>query len=136
MDRWNKQSFIVKTQQLTPTEIDGMLVTDQGKVYDKIDEVFADVRQKVIKMEHKSFYNAEDMAILDACRTTANVGWLLQEPKSTCNLVEIDVTKAFTWAFSPNQADSHLQRLRRLEAAQGHRPHQAPEPLPPEKRRL
>ncbi len=104
VDRWNKQTFIIKTQQLTPEELDGYIYTNKAEVYDKIDEVFADMRNKIFKMEHKSYYNTEDMILLDTCRTVANVGWLsnpiLDDYKLRgMKLVEIDMTKAFTWAF-------------------------------------
>ena len=104
VDRWNKQTFIIKTQQLTPEEIDGFVYTNKAEIYDKIDEVFADMRNRIFKMEHKSYYNTEDMILLDTCRTVANVGWLttpiLDDHRLRgLKLVEIDMTKAFTWAF-------------------------------------
>jgi hypothetical protein len=52
-------------------------------------------------MEHKSYYSHADMVILDTCRTTANVGLMsLQQADHKLNLVELDMTKAYTWAFS------------------------------------
>ena len=101
-DIWNKQTFIIKTQQLTPEQIDGVLHTSEAEIYDKIDEVFADTKNKVLRMEHKSYYNKNDMIILDNCRTVANVGWLetgVMSDRLKRELVEIDMTKAYTWAF-------------------------------------
>ena len=101
IDEWNKQKYIIRAQQLTPTQIDGMVYTSKPEIYDKIDEVFADMKNKTLKMEHKSYYTEQDMVILDNCRTIANVGWL-KLPGSSAKeqqLIEIDMTRAYTWAF-------------------------------------
>jgi hypothetical protein len=52
----------------------------------------------IFKNRYKSYYNAEDIAILDEYRTVVNIGMIQDLPKKT-KLVEIDRTKAFTAAF-------------------------------------
>ena len=46
-------------------------------------------------MDHKSYYNKEDMDILNEHRTTANVGYM-KNLKTTPGLVELDVYQGFT----------------------------------------
>ena len=59
-----------------------------------------DFNYQLFKKEHKSYYNQQDLDILNECRTTANVGRLKDPPnKMRAGLVEIDMTKAFTGAY-------------------------------------
>ena len=53
---------------------------------------------QLFKQEHKSYYNQQDIDILDEYRTIANIGWL-KKTKTPKKLVEIDVSKAYTAAF-------------------------------------
>jgi hypothetical protein len=52
----------------------------------------------IFKNRYKSYYNLEDIAILDEYRTVVNIGMIQDLPKKT-PLIEIDRTKAFTAAF-------------------------------------
>ena len=67
---------------------------------------------QLFRAERRSFYNPQELEILDECRTVANVGWLntlkynpvkwrnrLYMPIRKADLAEIDVSKAYTGAF-------------------------------------
>ncbi|MFM7983331.1 MAG: hypothetical protein ACKPKO_28815, partial [Candidatus Fonsibacter sp.] len=75
------------------------------------------------KSDHKSYYNAEDIEILDERKTAANVGWLhglvgTSPSKKHCpptipksNLAEIDASKAYTGALHADQVHPGVQRV-------------------------
>ena len=53
---------------------------------------------RLFRKDHKSYYSPEDINILDEYITVANVG-LLEKVAKRSELVEIDVSKAYTGAF-------------------------------------
>ncbi|MFM7984277.1 MAG: hypothetical protein ACKPKO_33635 [Candidatus Fonsibacter sp.] len=74
-------------------------------------EAKTEFHYQLFKSEHKGYYNAQDIEILDECKTVANVGWL-HSLVGTCpnntkrpptiprsSLAEIDISKAYTAAF-------------------------------------
>jgi len=107
----NNYYFLIKTQQLIDYAIDGMLQIEKAEVFNRTQDAKDDFYAKLFRADHKSYYSDSDVAILDECRTTANVGFLSKLegvslsirlrpptiPKSS--LVEIDITKAYTAAF-------------------------------------
>ena len=97
---FNKTTFILKGQQLTPSVIDGTVEVVQEDTYNRMNEAMTVFNNRPFRQEHKSSYTQEDVDILDEYRTFANVGWLRPKPKSLKDLVEIDRNKAFTAAFS------------------------------------
>ena len=70
-----------------------------------------DFHDKLFKSEHRSYYGARDLKILDECRTVANVGWLRKftptsltryrrpSPIDKDTLAEVDISKAYTRTF-------------------------------------
>ena len=50
---------------------------------------------QVFRVDHKSYYNKEDMHILNEHRTTANVGYM-KCLKTMHGLVDIDLSEAYT----------------------------------------
>ena len=87
-----------------------MEVSDAG-VFNRMHDAKTEFNYQLFKAEHKSFYDDQDLHILDECRTIANVGWLKSltgpvtsskhrpQTISKSSLVEIDVSKACTVAF-------------------------------------
>ena len=97
-NKFNTHRIVVKCQQLVKTEIDGLIHIAHVNCYNRCDEVMTHFRNQIFRMDHKSYYNQQDMDILNEYRTIANVGFL-HEVKSTYGLVEIDLSKAYTNAF-------------------------------------
>ena len=70
-----------------------------------------DVHFQLFKAEHRSFYSPQGLAILDECRTVANVGWIRSRQAqarsryhpygfvSRRDLAEIDISNVFAGAF-------------------------------------
>ena len=97
---FNKTTFIIKGQQLSPSGIDGTVEVCQEDTYNRMNEAMTVFNNRLFRQEHKSFYTQEDVDIMDEYRTFANVGWLRAKPNSLTDLVEIDESKAYTAAFS------------------------------------
>lgn len=67
---------------------------------------------QLFQPEHKSYYGTQDIQALDACKTVANVGWLLKlvgiSLSNYCRppiinqskLAEIDISEAYTGALT------------------------------------
>jgi hypothetical protein len=89
-----------------------MLDIEQEGVYNKTNEASTDLGNKLFRKDHKGYYNQDDINILDEYRTIPNVGVITdinafngrlkrKDPKiSERDLVEIDISKAHTAAFS------------------------------------
>ncbi|MFM7977887.1 MAG: hypothetical protein ACKPKO_01115 [Candidatus Fonsibacter sp.] len=80
-------------------------------VFNILQDVKTEFHYQLFKSEHKSYYNAQDIEILDEFRTATNVG-LLHRLVGTCpnnkkrpptipksNLAKIDISNAYTAAF-------------------------------------
>ena len=71
----------------------------------------------LFKSEHKSHYSKQDVDILDEFRTIANVGSMRQvKEKEKNDLIELDVSKAYTAAFVKIKSRSSVQRVRPVQA--------------------
>ena len=93
----NKVLYNIKTQNLVKTSVDGCIVVKNEKIYNKLSQAMFDFNKSLFNPLHKSFYNEIDIAILDEARTIVPVGLLCDKvPKE---IVEIDISKAFTSAF-------------------------------------
>ena len=85
----SKTTFVFRSQQLIDWAIDGCMEVSDAGVFNRM---------------HDSFYDDQDLEILDECRTIANVGWLkslagrMTSSKhrphtiSRSSLVEIDIS--------------------------------------------
>ena len=108
-----------------------MEVSDAG-VFNRMHDAKTEFHYQLFKGEHKSFYDEQDLEILDECRTMANVGWLkslmgrVTSPKqppqtiSKSSLVEIDISKAYTGAFMRIKAVPVFNEFDTWEPYAGH----------------
>ena len=94
---FSKITFIIRTQQLITSVIQYPVVVDNEETYNLMNTAMVDFNKKLFKSSHKSSYTQEDINILDEYRTISNTGMLSKKPKD--DLVEIDVSKAYTSAF-------------------------------------
>jgi hypothetical protein len=88
-----------------------MVQVDRADVFNRLQDSKDDFYTKLFGGDHRSYYASNDVAILDECRTVANVGFLNKLEGITksircraptipkTSLVEIDISKAFTGAF-------------------------------------
>lgn len=108
----NQTRFLFRSQQLIDWAIDGGMEVQDAGVFNRMHDAKTEFHYQLFKTEHKSYYDQQDLDILDECRTVANVGWLKSLTSwssnskyhrahtiSQCNLVEIDISKAYTGAF-------------------------------------
>ena len=72
---------------------------DEVELYNKMSDVMFTFEMSVFKKDHKSYYSQQDINILDEFRTVANVGAILPA-KEQKGMVEIDISKAYTAAFT------------------------------------
>jgi len=106
-----KTTFVIKTQQMIDYAIDGMMEIDNATVFNRMHDAKTDFQYRLFKSEHRSYYTQQDIEILDECRTIANVGWMNTLNKCSrvkkhvapslrrSDLIEIDISKAYTGAF-------------------------------------
>jgi hypothetical protein len=95
---FNGISFSVRSQQLITSSIEREISVDSEVVFNRMNEEMIKFHDAIFKNRYKSYYNLEDIAILDEYRTVVNIGMIQDLPKKT-PLIEIDRTKAFTAAF-------------------------------------
>ena len=95
---FNKHRIVINCQQPVKTEIDGLVYVTDVNCYNRCDEAMAHCNNQIFRMDHKSYYNKQDMDILNEYRTIANVGFL-HKVENAFGLVEIDISKAYTKAF-------------------------------------
>ncbi len=106
-----KTDFVFRSQQLIDWAIDGCIEVSDAGIFNRMHDAKTEFHYQLFKGEHKSFYDDQDLEILDECRTIANVGWLksltgrMTSSKhrphtiSRSSLAEIDISKAYTGAF-------------------------------------
>ena len=94
---FNKITFIIKTQQLITSTVERPIVVENEDIYNRMNQAMVKLNKSMFRQSYKSNYTDLDIDILDEYRSYANVGLLRQKP--TCNLVEIDVSKAYTSAL-------------------------------------
>ena len=87
--------------------IDGMMEVHDAGVFNRLQDAKTELNYQLFRSEHR----AQDIEILDECRTAANVGWLhglvgtspskKHRPPTIprSSLAEIDISKAYTGAF-------------------------------------
>lgn len=95
----NKIMVFIKQQQLVKNEIDGIVKLENAQTYNNLSQTFTDFKFKILRNEHKSYYNQQDIDIMNECRTLANCG-LMDPITNISNLVEIDMSKAYSSAFA------------------------------------
>ena len=108
----NDHTFIIKSQYMQDWASDGTMEVQDAGVFNILQDAKTEFHYQLFKSEHRSYYNARDIEILDECRTVAaNVRWLhglvgtspskkLRPPTiPRSSLAEIDISKAYTGAF-------------------------------------
>ena len=100
--KFNKIIFMIKTQQLVPDSLDGSCSVSCENIYNNMNKAMTIFNSKLFRNEHKSFYTHQDVIILDEYRTIVPNGRLktIDGNEVAINLVEIDVSKAFSEAFT------------------------------------
>ncbi|MFM7981426.1 MAG: hypothetical protein ACKPKO_19130 [Candidatus Fonsibacter sp.] len=72
----NKQTFNIKSQQMIDWATDGMMEVQDSGVFNILQDAKTEFHYQLFKSEHRRYYNAQYVEILDECKTVANVGWL------------------------------------------------------------
>ena len=91
-------TYIISTQDLSKDTLERDIDADTEEKYNRIAEAMFIFNKKLFSSSHMSQYDDVDIEILDECRTVVPLGYLEKNVEFK-NLVEIDRTKAFTWAF-------------------------------------
>jgi hypothetical protein len=90
--------FVIQTQQLIKSAIDGMVVVEDEATYNSMNQAMTSFNNKIFLSGHKSYYTDSDLDVLDEYRTKPIAG-NLRAPQSN-EMVEIDISKAYTSALS------------------------------------
>ena len=90
--------YIVSSQQLIKSVIDGIISVSDEDVYNKMDVAMNTFNNAIFKGAHKSYYSDFDLAVLDEYRTKPIVGNVLNVKSN--ELVEIDISKAYTYSLT------------------------------------
>ncbi|MFM7981030.1 MAG: hypothetical protein ACKPKO_17105 [Candidatus Fonsibacter sp.] len=72
----NKYTLVIKSQPMRDWAIYGMMEAQDAAVLNRVHDAKANFHDHLFKSEHKSYYGARDLKILDECKAVANVGWL------------------------------------------------------------
>ena len=92
-------TYTVSTQDLSKDTIERDISTNMEDKYNRIVEAMFNFNKKLFSSSHMSQYDDVDIEILDECRTVVPLGYL-DKNIDVNELVEIDRSKAFTWAFN------------------------------------
>jgi hypothetical protein len=98
---FNKVKFIIQTQHLIKSEFDGVVCVNNEDIYNNMNRAMCSFNKSLFIVGHKSFYSDIDIQILDEYRTIANTGLFNNiDNDIKSNLIEIDMSKAYTYALS------------------------------------
>ena len=92
-------TYIISTQDLSKDTLERDIDADTEEKYNRIAEAMFIFNKKLFSSSHMSQYDDVDIEILDECRTVVPLGYL-DKNIDVNELVEIDRSKAFTWAFN------------------------------------
>lgn len=93
----------IQTQHLVKSEFDGVVCVNDENVYNNMNVAMCNFNKALFLNNHKSSYSEKDIEILDEYRTVANCGTFSDKTEwenIIDNIVEIDVSKAYTHALS------------------------------------
>jgi hypothetical protein len=99
---FNKCFFLIETQLLIKSAIDGVVVVDDEATYNNMSQAMTDLNNKLFLKSHLSHHTDQDIDLLDAYRTKPICGRLCSSPVGADrarSLIEVDVSKAYTAAF-------------------------------------
>jgi hypothetical protein len=94
----NKKRISIRCQMMITSVLEGQVNIDDIEVYNNMFSAMNAFNNKLFNKHHKSYYTQLDMEILDTYRTVSNLG-MLTGRRVVKDMVEIDVSKAFTAAF-------------------------------------
>ena len=96
-----KVHVLIRTQQLAPSNNDGECDVSSAEIYNDMSAAMNKFNHALFKPEHKSYYSKKDIDILDEYRTIVPIGMFANVGEYVVDdLIEIDISKAFTYAFS------------------------------------
>ena len=100
-------SYIIDTQHLDTDRINEDIHIECEEKHNFLSKVMFDFNKAIFTENHKSYYSETDINVLDECRTVVPHGQLMGENMKDVSysafppeVVEIDICKAFTSAFS------------------------------------
>ena len=91
--------YTIQSQNLSKSKTDEDVVVSSEEAYKKTSEAMFKMNKSIFNENHKSYYTDTDIEILDECRTIVPVG-ITRNPEVKKNVVDIDINKAFTKAFT------------------------------------
>ena len=94
----NRFIFIVKSQELLPDNVNEHIDCKDEIIYNKMYICQGAFYDSLFNPVHKSYYSKKDIDILNEYRTVANCCKFSDVPSSK-NLIEIDISKAYTSAM-------------------------------------
>ena len=97
----NDVKYAIKTQNLIKDSHDGCITVSSEDTYNKMNKAMFDFNKALCNPIHKSFYSDIDIKILNEARSVVPLGKLCDKIDKAIlnNIIEIDVSKAFTNAF-------------------------------------
>ena len=100
-------SYIINSQHLDTDRINEDIHIECEEKHNFLSKVMFDFNKAIFTENHKSYYSETDINVLDECRTVVPHGVLMGETTKDVSylscpseIVEIDICKAFTSAFS------------------------------------
>ena len=87
----------IQTQDLIKDTFYGSICVNSAEIYNKMNEAMYNFNKSLFITSYKSFYNTNDINILNEYRTIANNGY---NYSFNDNLIEIDINKAYTFQLS------------------------------------
>ena len=98
--KFNDIQINIYKQSLTSDGFDGEIEVKTVENYKAIQEIKNNINKKVFIKSHASSYTDEDKIILDEYRTIAPCGNFVEFGEPIKNLIEIDITKAYSYSMS------------------------------------
>ena len=90
--------YNISSQDLSQENLQSDVIVDTKDKYNRLINAMFAFNKAIFPENHKSKYDDIDLSILNECRTKVPKGYLHKSDRLK-ELVEIDRTKAFTWAF-------------------------------------
>ena len=97
--RFNKITYIVKTQNLIKTSADGCIAAGDETTYNNMNKAMFNFNKSLFVSSHRSFYNDIDIKILNESKTVVPLGKLWKKI-SLKDKMEIDISQAFAKSFT------------------------------------
>ena len=105
---FNEVKFIIQTQHLVKDEFDGVVCVNSEDIYNNMNRAMCSFHKALFIVARKSFYSDIDIQILDEYRTVANVGLFNNIDDIKHDLIEIDISKAYTYALSKITKNTYI----------------------------